>query len=158
MAINFRFSLDGWYHFFCKVYFCSHYSPFHWSKRMFCYISFSSDKGCLRCLIIYLHIYGISIAIQGGPPKLSHLQYIQCDNFSGPPCSTKILRGYTQILFESINFGQWNEFINVIAGHLIYVDCPSFISGTQYLYPGLPRLYNSFFLPFLKLTIFWTVF
>ena len=24
--------------------------------------------------------------IQGGPPKLSHLQYIQCDNFSGRPC------------------------------------------------------------------------
>ena len=43
--------------------------------------------------------------IQGGPPKLSHLQYIQCDNFSGPPCRfvcTKILLFLTYLYVKPI--------------------------------------------------------
>ena len=27
------------------------------------------------------------IIVQGGPPKLSHLQYCKYDNFGGPPCT-----------------------------------------------------------------------
>ena len=32
------------------------------------------------------HSCNLFDCVQGGPPKLSHLEYCKCDNFGGPPC------------------------------------------------------------------------
>ena len=52
-----------------------------------------NGKEMSSVVFVYCHsilcFFKIYIILQGGPPKLSHLQYFKCDNFGGPPCIYK---------------------------------------------------------------------